>query len=124
MTAAGPERSRFLGAAVALALVALLVWPVFAVGSLHRAWPYPVMLPDEITVRGVLYQRDEGCAGPASAGELQRLAAAGRVHRMGSIHSALWLWAPRLYGTQPESPTGILWVRGAGCLRTYERVGI
>jgi hypothetical protein len=115
------RRMGWQGGVVTLALIAVWIgiWGVYAVSSLHRAWPYPLVLPDRIAFHGHLWDKEPRCLSADSVRETMLVSTLNESKLLGTIPSALEFGAPEFYGTWPKRPTGYVYVQDGNCYVLY-----
>ena len=100
-------------------MAALLAYAVIAVTVIGWAWPVPVVLPQSFSFHGNIYHRDGTCRPLAAINHLGP-----RLHRVGTLPSALWLGDRAIYSYSPHPSFSTTYdyvvVQDGDCYRFYE----
>ena len=121
-----PAKARHVGVWGAIGVVvAVVVYAVVALTLVGWAWPYPSRLPDTFSFHGNTYHRVGSACKPLAWYRHQRGIGGGRtrVHRVGTLPSALWFGSRPLYSyfLDPSFSNTYDWVlvQDGNCYRSH-----
>ena len=105
-------RRRRIACAVVGVVVAGVLYALVCVYFIGLAWPYPVVLPDSFSFDGNTYHGQSVCR-PLSFWR--------RLHRVGSLSSALWWGGRPIYSYVANGGAPYAWVvvQDDGCYRFF-----
>jgi hypothetical protein len=93
--------------AIACLVPLVAVWGVVAVEGLNWLWPYPLILPENISWNHQTFDRQAGCHSLGWYDHNFRLSGADRAIRAGSVSSVLLLGSAPVYAPVLSPPGGI-----------------